>query len=125
MIGRINVYTSILLFPVQIIQARDLVESSIKPGSSSLQILAAVTPLIRKLGKDADPSNLRRLPIAAVGCGVFYAAYSAYILFGGDAPGLAAWQTSPETLIEVFNLSLNFFYVNIGLNAIGMSFIPR
>lgn len=122
-----TVYTDahILLFPIQIIQARDLVESSIKPGSSSLQILAAVTPLIRKLGRNADPSNLRRLPIAAVGFGVFYAAYSAYILLGSDAPGLPAWQTSPETLTEVFNLSLNFFYVNIGLNAVGLSFIQR
>ena len=96
-----------------------------KPGSSSLQLLAAVTPLIRKLGPNADPANLRRLPIAAAGLWVFYAAYSAYILLGTDAPGLPAWQTSPETLTEVFNLSLNFVYVNIGLNAAGISFVPR
>ena len=109
----------------QIIQARDLVESSIKPGSSSLQILAAMTPLVRKLGKNADPSNLGRLPIAAAGFWAFYIAYSSYILLGSDAPGLPAWQTSPETLTEVFNLSLNFFYVNIGLNSVGISLVPR
>ena len=109
----------------QIVQARDLVESSMKPGSSSLQILAAVTPLVRKLGKKADPSNLKRLPIASAGFLAFYAAYSSYILIGADAPGLPAWQTSPETLTEVFNLSLNFFYVNIGLNAAGISMVPR
>ena len=96
-----------------------------KPGSSSLQLLAAVTPLIRKLGPNADPANLRRLPIAAAGLWAFYAAYSAYILIGTNAPGLPAWQTSLETLTEVFNLSLNFFYVNIGLNAAGISFVPR
>jgi len=97
----------------------------VKPGSSSLQVLATVTPLIRKLGRDADPSNLRRLPIQAAGFWAFYAAYTAYILVGTSAPGLPAWQTSPETLAEVFNLSLNFFYVNIGLNAMGLSFVPR
>lgn len=51
-------------------------ESSVKPGSSSLQILAAVTPLVRRLGQDADPANLRRLPIAAAGLWAFYAAYT-------------------------------------------------
>ena len=71
---------SLILFSHgSIVQARDLVESSVKPGSSSLQLLAAVTPLIRKLGPNADPANLRRLPIAAAGLWVFYAAYSAYI----------------------------------------------
>ncbi len=57
----------------QIIQARDLVESAVKPGSSSLQILGAMTPIIRKLGPDADASNLGRLPIAAAGFWAFYA----------------------------------------------------
>lgn len=54
-------------------QARDLVEGSVKPGSSSLQLLSAVAPLIRTLGPKADPSNLKRLPIAAAAVWALYA----------------------------------------------------
>mmetsp|Transcript_14205 Transcript_14205/g.30781 ORF Transcript_14205/g.30781 Transcript_14205/m.30781 type:complete len:484 (+) Transcript_14205:63-1514(+) len=108
----------------QIIQARDLVEPSLKPGSSTLQLLAAVTPLVRKLGPDADPANIARLPLAAAGVWAFYALYFGYVMFSTTAPGLPVWQTPPETLQEVFYLSLNFFYINIGLNAVGVDMVP-
>ncbi len=108
----------------KILSARDLVEGSLKPGSSTLYLLSAMIPVIRKLGRNADPAMLKRLPIAAAGWWAFYALYSAYILFGSDAPGLPATQTPPETLLEVFNLSLNFFYVNIGLDAVGLTPVP-
>jgi hypothetical protein len=109
----------------QIIQARDLVESAVKPGSSSLNLLATMTPLIRKLGRNADPANLRRLPLASAAWWTFYAIYTAFILLGSDVPGEPALQTSPETITQVLNLSLNFFYVNIGLNAAGLTLVPR
>ncbi|GAX72993.1 hypothetical protein CEUSTIGMA_g445.t1 [Chlamydomonas eustigma] len=108
----------------KIIQARDLVESAVKPGSSSLNLLATMTPLIRKLGRDADPANLRRLPLAAAAWWAFYATYTAVILLGSDVPGETALQTSPETITQVLNLSFNFFYVNIGLNALGLTLVP-
>uniref|UniRef100_A0A7S3VQV0 SnoaL-like domain-containing protein n=1 Tax=Dunaliella tertiolecta TaxID=3047 RepID=A0A7S3VQV0_DUNTE len=108
----------------QILTARDLVESPSKPGSASLGVLTAVAPLIRALGPKADPSNLKRLPIAAAAVWALYAGYNSYIMLGTSAPGLPAWQTPPEVLQEVFHESLNFFYVNIGLNAAGLSLIP-
>eukprot|EP00983_Pelagomonas_calceolata_P023417 737643-Pelagomonas_calceolata.AAC.1 len=54
-------------------EARDLVESPSKPGSASLGVLTAVAPLIRALGPKADPSNLKRLPIAAAAVWALYA----------------------------------------------------
>lgn len=48
-------------------------ESALKPGSSSLQILAALAPLVKKLGPAADPSNLKRLPLASAAVWLFYA----------------------------------------------------
>lgn len=55
------------------LQARDLVESAVKPGASSLQILAALAPLVRKLGPAADPASLKKLPVAAAAVWLFYA----------------------------------------------------
>ncbi|KAL6751232.1 hypothetical protein V8C86DRAFT_3106951 [Haematococcus lacustris] len=53
--------------------ARDLVEGAFKPGSGALQALAAVAPLIRRLGPRADPRSLTRLPLAAAATWAFYA----------------------------------------------------
>lgn len=52
------------------------------------------------------------------------AAYLWYILLSTSAPGLTALQQSPEALQNVLNESINFFYVNIGLHAIGISPLP-
>ncbi|PNW86487.1 hypothetical protein CHLRE_02g088500v5 [Chlamydomonas reinhardtii] len=108
----------------QIVAARDLVESSVKPGSSALKLLGALTPLIRKLGPNADPANLKRLPLAAAAVWAFYAGYSAYVMLSTAAPGAPAYNTPPEVLMEVFYESLNFFYINIGLAAAGLSPVP-
>ncbi|KAG2496686.1 hypothetical protein HYH03_005104 [Edaphochlamys debaryana] len=108
----------------QIQTARDLVESSMKPGGSTLKLLGALTPLIRRLGPNADPSNLRRLPLAAAAVWAFYAGYTAYIMLSTAAPGSPAINTPPEVLMEVFHESLNFFYINIGLAAAGLSPVP-
>ena len=72
--------TPATLFPraSQIVQARDLVESSVKPGSSALQLLGAMTPVIRKLGPSANPAILKSLPIAAAGWWAFYASELAH-----------------------------------------------
>lgn len=108
----------------QITQARDLVESPSKPGVVALKILALFAPVIRNLGPNADPANLSRLPIAAALVWSFYAGYMSWIMLSDAAPGLPALQTPPEVLLEVFHESLNFFYVNIGLTAAGLSFVP-
>jgi hypothetical protein len=39
-------------------------------------------------------------------------------------PGVPVWQTPPEVLQEVLLSSINFFYINTGLHALGLSVIP-
>lgn len=58
---------------------------------------------------------------AALSCA---AAYMAYVMVGTSAPGLPAWQTSPEQLAPVLHESLNFFYVNVGLAQLGLNPVP-
>jgi hypothetical protein len=62
-------------------QVCDVVEPSSKPGDSTLVLLGALTPLIRKLGPAADPANLKRLPIAAAAVWALYV--GAYSCYGG------------------------------------------
>jgi hypothetical protein len=45
-------------------------------------------------------------------------------MLGTGAPGPPVWATPPSVLTEVLNESLNFFYVNIGLNAVGIDLVP-
>lgn len=53
-------------------QVRDVVEPALKPGDSTLQLLGTLTPLIRRLGPAADPSNLKNLPLAAAAVWALY-----------------------------------------------------
>ena len=105
----------------RIIFARDIVEPALKPGSAALGGISLVAPLVRRLGPAADPANV---PFAALGMAVFYAGYIFYVLVSPNAPGLPAWQTSPETLKAVLHESLNFFYVNIALAALHLNPVP-
>ena len=45
-------------------------------------------------------------------------------MLSSQAPGLPAYQVSPETLQEILHESLNFFYVNIGLSALNIAPVP-
>lgn len=51
-------------------------------------------------------------------------AYVSLVMFSTIPPGLPATQTPPSVFQELFNMSLNFFYVNIAANAVGLTFIP-
>ena len=53
-----------------------------------------------------------------------HTAYVSLVMFSTIPPGLPATQTPPDVLQELFNMSLNFFYVNIALAAAGVTFIP-
>lgn len=105
----------------RIIFARDIVEPAFKPGSAALAGISLVAPLVRRLGPAANPANV---PFAALGMGIFYAGYIFYVLLSPNAPGLPAWQTSPETLTAVLHESMNFFYVNIVLAAVHLNPVP-
>jgi ketosteroid isomerase-like protein len=102
----------------QILTARDLVESPLKPNNLfALKILNFVPTV-------GSTSSAPKLDPAPVFLWIFYLAYSSYVLFGDQAPGAPATQISPEELQQVLNLSLNYFYVNIALNDLGLSFVP-
>eukprot|EP00887_Chlorella_sp_A99_P003407 scaffold7.g3407.t1 len=108
----------------QIVFARDVVEPSLKPGGAALRGISFVAPLVRKLGPAADPSALKRLPLAAAGVWAVWAAYLGIVMLSPWPPGAPAWQASPETLQTVLHESFNFFYVNIGLAQLGLNPVP-
>lgn len=108
----------------KIIFARDIVEPTIKPGASALGAISVLAPVVRSLGPAADPSNLPDVPLAAVAMIGFYMYYIYYVLLGSEAPGVPAWQTSPETLQAVLHESFNFFYVNILAAQFDMNPVP-
>ncbi|GIL93547.1 hypothetical protein Vretifemale_20955, partial [Volvox reticuliferus] len=56
----------------QIVTARDLVESVMKPGGITLKMLGTLTPVIRRLGPAADLSALKKLPLASAAVWAFY-----------------------------------------------------
>ncbi len=71
--------------------------------------------------KFLDPRSLCAYPSPSLCC---RAVYLWHILLSPAAPGAAAWQQSAEALQSVFNESINFFYVNIGLTSLGLSPLP-
>lgn len=70
---------------------------------------------VRKLGPNANPAVLKTLPLASGAMWAFYAGYLGYVMLSTAAPGVPAWQVSPEALQAVLHESYNYFYVNIGL----------
>lgn len=108
----------------RICKARDLVEGLPKAGDAAFGVMKAVTPLIRMLGQRGVSLNSQALAGPAIGMWAFYASYMGVIMLGDQAPGDPAIQTSPETIAEVLHESLNFFYVNIFLNNVGITLVP-
>ena len=53
-----------------------------------------------------------------------YAGYLAWMFLGTAAPGLAIWQAPLSTYSELLHESLNFFYINNALAAVGANFAP-
>ncbi|GMH40577.1 hypothetical protein BSKO_08481 [Bryopsis sp. KO-2023] len=104
---------------------RDIVEPTFKPGHGAIKVLSLITPIVKKLGKNANPSILKKLPIAAGAMWLFYAAYLGYVILGTSAPGNAAWQITPENLQSVLNDSMNIFFLVPFLNWVGVPFAPE
>ncbi|KAK9821483.1 hypothetical protein WJX74_000919 [Apatococcus lobatus] len=105
-------------------RGRDLLESPFKPGRPVLFFLKALVPLVRKLGPRANPGVLKGVPLKAYAVWALYAGYITFILLSRAAPGGPAWETSFSTIQEIFNESLNFFYVNIAAGAVGLPSLP-
>ena len=122
-----------------IVGARDLVEPAIKPGASTLGLLRAVLPLIKLAAggggggggeggaaatpTTTTPSPLRLTPTATA-VWLLYAGYVSAVFFSRALPGVPVLETPPDVLREVFDESLNFFYVNPILHALHLSPLP-
>ncbi|KIY98255.1 hypothetical protein MNEG_9707 [Monoraphidium neglectum] len=107
----------------QIVSVRDVVEPSIKPGDSTLQLLGSLTPLIRSLGPAANPANLKPALNAAALWGL-YAAYLGIVMFSTLPPGPPAYATPQPVLLEAFDESVNIFWINEVLRNLNLSPIP-
>ena len=114
-----------------IVYARDIVEPSIKPGHAALQMIKVVAPLLKSMAVRSDegsssppqPLQLQHLALQAALASAF-ATYVGYLLLSTSAPGDPVWSTSAATWTSVLHKSLNFFYVNPLMNALGIHVLP-
>ncbi|NEO28918.1 MAG: nuclear transport factor 2 family protein [Symploca sp. SIO3C6] len=123
----------------KLIFARDLVEPPVKLGKAAFWIIRLVTPLVRRLLK-SQKSNSEKLRLSSpqatevepnqrrlsVLLWILSAAYIYILLLsppGQIVPGEPAWAIQPETLQEIFDESLNFFFVLPVLNAVGINYL--
>ena len=56
---------------------------------------------------------------------VAVAGYIGLVLFGSSLPGKPAYAVEWRTLVETWNCSINFFYVNQIFNWLGIRFIVQ
>jgi hypothetical protein len=106
----------------KLIFARDIVEPPIKPGKVSFFIIRLVTPLIRRFLKQ-DSTLPKTQPILSIFFWFFAVTYI-YILLCSSPnyilPGEPVWAVQPETIKEVINESINFFFILPILNIMGI-----
>ncbi len=121
----------------KLVFARDLVEPPIKLGKTAFFIIRLVLPLVRKFLKhkkdkttrDSSPSespvqnNFSFLTVVFLLMAIAYI----YILLlsppGQIVGGEPAWAIKPETLQEIWNESLNFFFILPILNLVGVHYM--
>ena len=121
----------------KLVFARDLVEPPIKPGKASFFIIRLVSPLVRRLLKHRKDNSTEKIPpsdqpipksqrFLAL---VFWLIAIAYIYVlllsppGQIVPGEPAWAIQPETIEEILNESLNFFFILPFLNLVGIHYL--
>ena len=107
----------------KLIFARDIVEPPLKPGKLSFLIIRLVTPLVRIfLAKDSNPPKTQLILSKILW---FLAGTYIYVLLCSSPnfilPGEPFWAIQPETITEVLNESLNFFFILPILNSLGIS----
>jgi hypothetical protein len=106
----------------KLVLARDLVESPLKPGNAAFWLIRLVSPWVRRLLKDTKKQNFLAL--------IFWLIAIAYIYIlllsppGQIVPGEPFWAIQPQTIEEIKNESLNFFFVLPLLNLIGINYLP-
>eukprot|EP00271_Cylindrocystis_brebissonii_P020019 TRINITY_DN642_c0_g3_i4.p1 TRINITY_DN642_c0_g3~~TRINITY_DN642_c0_g3_i4.p1 ORF type:complete len:223 (+),score=3.43 TRINITY_DN642_c0_g3_i4:224-892(+) len=67
----------------------------------------------------SDPGNDRD-EIARAALWITYGAYMVWLFILPYAPGDPAWAIKPKSIQELLDLSLNFFFILPGLNALGV-----
>lgn len=115
----------------KLIFARDLVEPPIKPGKFAFWIIRLVTPLVRRLLKrqpetrstaQSEPPQ----PGSEIALILLAIVYTYILLFSPPnqlVPGEPIWAIQPETVKEILNESLNFFFILPILNAVGINWM--
>lgn len=115
----------------KVVFARDIVEPPLKPGKVAFSIIRLVTPLVRRFLKPS--SEAAKLPekrysgYATLLWMLTVAYVSVLILSPPDllVPGEPLWAIQPQTLRELVNESLNFFFVLPLLSQIGVADAPE
>lgn len=98
----------------KLIFARDIVEPAIKPGKASFFIIRLVTPLIRKLLQKQTKHNPKRQYFVSIILWLLSGIYIYLLLCSPPnlvIPGEPFWAIQLETLQEVINESVNFFFI--------------
>mmetsp|Transcript_39142 Transcript_39142/g.83822 ORF Transcript_39142/g.83822 Transcript_39142/m.83822 type:complete len:205 (-) Transcript_39142:3-617(-) len=124
----------------KLVYARDVVESPLKPGEAAFGLMKVLVPLYLKLnegeGASAEDSSSKEdnkensggsIPVESVFLWLVAAGYVSWLILSPPnllAPGEPIWAIKPETLQEVIDESVNFFYVDIALDALGVSPLP-
>ena len=107
----------------KLVFARDIVEPPIKPGDVSFFIIRLISPLVRKFLKPQQENKKPGQPLVSLFFWLLAAAYIYILLLSPPdqiLPGEPAWAIQPDTLQEVLDESINFFFVLPILNAIGI-----
>ncbi len=134
----------------KLVYARDVVESPLKPGEAAFGLMKVLVPLYLKLNETgegssssstvgeaeagaavaseaASPGGGGSIPGESVFLWLVAAGYVSWLILSPPnllAPGEPIWAIKPETLQEVIDESVNFFYVDIALDALGLSPLP-
>ena len=121
----------------KLVLARDLVEPPIKPGKAAFFLIRLVSPLVRRLLKHRQNNNAKEISTSEQPIPtsqhflalVFWLMAIAYIYIlllsppGQLVPGEPAWAIQPDTIKEILNESLNFFFILPLLNLVGIHYL--
>ncbi|MFP4220398.1 MAG: nuclear transport factor 2 family protein [Phormidium sp.] len=116
----------------KLVFARDISEPPLKLGRFALLIVRFVAPLARRVLKPAAAqssvqSSAQRYPGYAVFLGIFTVIYLAVLILSPRdllLPGDPLWALQPQTIQELLDQSLNFFFVVPIANLLGLTVIP-
>ncbi len=106
----------------KLIYARDIVEPPIKPGNVSFLIIRLISPVVRRFLKK-QPQEKQSQPIISLFLWLLAGTYLYILLLspsGQILPGDPAWAIQPDTLKEVVNESIDFFFILPVSNALGI-----